>query len=162
MTRPPLALALLLAAVASCGDSSGKGSGLHAPIAGTVQLTIDADPEYGTSFWAILRRDGSDEFKTEQVRAGTRTALSWREEVSQPRLWKLKFGPSRHPTYQLIVVRGGSKPDATMATLAGFQDPSKSEAIAYFAVPLDGEKELKAFLELCDAIVDGTVAAAGA
>jgi hypothetical protein len=30
-----------------------------------------------------------------------------------------------------------------MATLAGFQDPAKSEAIAYFAVPLDGEKELK-------------------
>jgi hypothetical protein len=140
-----LLLALALAVLASCGDSSGgkgSGSGL-APITGTVQLTIDADSQFGTSFWAILRRDGSDEFKVEQVPAGTRTALAWREEVSQPRTWKLRFGPSRHPTYQLIVVRGGPKPDASLATLAGFQDPAKSEAIAYFAVPLDGEKELK-------------------
>jgi len=143
MTRRHVAVVVALAVLAACGDSSGKGAAPHAPIAGTVQLTIAADPEFGTSFWAILRRDGSDEFKTEQVPAGTRTALLWREEVSQPRLWKLKFGPSRHPTYQLIVVRGGPKPEASMATLAGFQDPAKSEAVVYFAVPLDGEKDVK-------------------
>src|SRR6185295_2443913 len=135
---------LALAGLAACGDSSGpKGSSGLTPITGTVQLTIAADSEFGASFWVILRRDGSDEFMTEQVPAGTRTALAWREEVSQPRTWKLKFGPSRHPTYQLIVARGKSKPEASMATLAGFHDPAKSEAIAYFAVPLDGEKELK-------------------
>jgi len=142
MTRRMLAAAAALAALVSCGDSSGKGGGLHAPIAGTVQLTISADPEFGTSFWAILRRDGADEFRTERIPAGTRTAIAWREEVSQPRTWKLKFGPSRHPTYQLIIVRDGPKPDASMAALAAYQDPAKSEAIAYFAVPLDGEKEL--------------------
>lgn len=143
MTRRVLVASLALAALVSCGDSSGKGGGLHAPIAGTVQLTISADPEFGTSFWAILRRDGADEFRTEPIRAGTRTPLAWREEVSQPRTWKLKFGPSKHPTYQLVVVRGGAKPEASMATLAGFHDPARSEAVAYFAVPLDGEKELK-------------------
>jgi len=154
--------ALLLAGVVSCGDSSGKGSGRHAPIAGTVQLTVAADPEFGTSFWAILRRDGSDEFRTEQIRPGSRTALVWREEVSQPRTWKLKFGPSKHPTYQLIVVRGDAKPDASMATLAGFHDPARSEAIAYFAVPLDGEKELKVEIRKPEPIEATVTDAAGA
>jgi hypothetical protein len=157
-----LVLALLVAGVASCGDPSGKGSAGHVPIAGTVQLTITADPEFGTSFWAVLRRDGADEFRIERVPAGTRTALVWREEVSQPRTWKLKFGPSRHPTYQLLVVRGGPKPEVSMATLAGFQDPARSEAIAYFAVPLDGEKELQVEIRKPAPIEATVVDAAGA
>lgn len=143
MTRRWLGPAVALALLGSCGDPSGKGAGIHAPIAGTVQLTISADPEFGTSFWAILRRDGSDEFRTEQIRAEARTAIAWREEVSQPRTWKLKFGPSRHPTYQLIVVRGATRPEPSLATLASFHDPANADAVVYFAVPLDGEKELK-------------------
>ncbi len=134
---------LAFAMVTSCGGSTGSPSG-HAPIAGTLQLTIGADGEYGSSFWAILRRDGAEEFRIEPVKAGARTAIAWKEEVRQPRDWKLKFGPSRHPTYQLIVTRGGGgKPDISLATLAGFNDPARSLAIAYFALPLDGEKELK-------------------
>ncbi|RPH51905.1 MAG: hypothetical protein EHM91_00740, partial [Planctomycetota bacterium] len=138
------AVAVLLgAALMSCGGSTAS-TGAYPPIAGTLQLTIGADGDYGSSFWAVLRRDGADEFRTEPVKAGVRTAIAWKEEVRQPRDWKLKFGPSRHPTYQLIVTRnGGAKPDVTLATLAGFNDPAKSLAIAYFAMPLDGEKELK-------------------
>ena len=154
---------LALAGVASgCGDSSGKGTGRHAPIAGTVQLTIAADPDLGASFWAILRRDGSDEFRTERVRAGARTALAWREEVAQPRTWKLRFGPSKHPTYQLIVVAGETKPEATLPALAGFHDPAKSAAIAYFSVPLDGEKELKVEIRRPDPVEATVVDSAGA
>ncbi|MBI3858125.1 MAG: carboxypeptidase regulatory-like domain-containing protein [Planctomycetes bacterium] len=136
-------LALALAGLLSCGDSSSPGSGKHAPITGTLQLTVGADASLGPTFWAILRRDGADEFKVEKITPGTRRALAWREEVTQPRTWKLKFGPSRHPTYQLILVAGEQRPEAGMAALAGFHDPAKSAAIAYFAIQLDGERELK-------------------
>ena len=104
-----LATALALAGLLSCGKGASP-TGRHAPIAGTLQLTVEADPDVGSSFWAVLRRDGADEFKIENVRAGARTALPWREEVSQPRTWRLKFGPSRHPTYQLLVLRGSASP----------------------------------------------------
>ena len=69
---------------------------------------------FGTSLKTkYLHPDGSDEFKVENVRAGTTASLAWKEEVREPRIWKLKFGPSRHPTYQLIVARNsGSRPSA--------------------------------------------------
>src|SRR5579859_6022968 len=104
MRRAAAALALL--ALSSCGKGSPPASGLR-PIAGTVQLTLTADADLGSSFWAILRRDGAEDFRVQQVPAGVRTALAWREEVSQPRDWRLKFGPSKHPTYQIFVARGG-------------------------------------------------------
>jgi hypothetical protein len=149
ITRTLGFLALASAGALSCGKgSSGARSGTHAPITGTLQLTIAADADFGTEFWAALRRDGADEFKIEKVKAGTRTALAWREEVTQPRTWKLKFGPSRHPTYQLLLLREGtSKPEVRLADLGSFHDPAKSLAIAYFAVPLDGEKDLQVTLK---------------
>src|SRR5579862_1778398 len=135
-------VALLLLAVASCGKGGPAATGF-APITGTVQLTLAADPDLGPSFWAILRRDGAEEFKVQKVPAGVRTAFAWREEVTQPRDWRLKFGPSRHPTYQLILVRDGARPDIRVQDLDLWRDPARSLAIAYFAVPFDGEKELK-------------------
>jgi hypothetical protein len=137
-----IAAVLALVGVASCGDSSSAG-GTFAPIAGTLQLTVAADADFGGSFWAVLRRDGAEEFRTEPVKTGVRTAIAWKEEVRQPRDWKLKFGPSKHPSYQLIVARGETKPDVSLTTLASFLDPGKSLAVAYLAIPLDGEKDLK-------------------
>ncbi|HEV3026952.1 MAG TPA: hypothetical protein VG457_05225, partial [Planctomycetota bacterium] len=134
---------LVLFALGSCAKGSPAASGLP-PIRGTVQLTLTADADLGTSFWAILRRDGAEEFKALEVPAGVRTAFGWREEVTQPRDWRLKFGPSKHPTYQLIVTRGGGvKPEVRVNELDQWRDPARSLAIAYFAVPLDGEKDVK-------------------
>jgi hypothetical protein len=157
-----LAIALGLLGLLSCGKS-GAPAGRHAPIVGTLQLTLDANPDDGSFFWAVLRRDGADEFKVEKVRAGTRTALGWQEEVAQPRLWRLKFGPSRHPTYQLIVMRGGEgRPDVRIAELGSYHDPQKSLAIAYFAIPLDGEKDLKISLRKPDPVDVSVLDPAGA
>ena len=141
MRRSVAVLALLT--LVSCGKGSPAASGL-APITGIVQLTLTADPDLGSSFWAILRRDGAEDFKVEPVPAGVRTALVWREEVSQPRDWRLKFGPSKHPTYQLFVTRGvDARPEIRVNELDQWRDPARSMAIAYFAIPLDGEKEVK-------------------
>lgn len=132
-------LALLALALPSCGK--GGGGTTYAPITGTLQLTLGAPA--GTSYWAVLSRDGDDQFKVEKVPAGSRTALAWREEVDHPRAWKLKFGPTRHPTYQVIVLPGSeTRPEIRMNDLEGFHDPEKALAIAYVAIPLDGEKEL--------------------
>jgi hypothetical protein len=133
---------LILLALASCGKGA-PAAGSLAPIAGTVQLTIAADPDQGASFWAILRRDGAEDFKVQQIPSGVRTALTWRETVGQPRDWRLKFGPSKDPTYQLIVVRDGARPEVRVNELDLWRDPARSLAIAYFAIPFDGEKELK-------------------
>jgi hypothetical protein len=157
-----LAMALATAGLLSCGKGETP-KGLHAPIRGTLELTLAADPEFGSSFWAVLRRDGADEFLVENVRAGTRTALTWREEVSQPRTWRLKFGPSRHPTYQLLVLRGGpGKPDVRIADLASYHDPRKSLAIAYFAMPLDGERELTVPLRKPEPVAASVLDSSGA
>jgi len=157
-----IGLALALAGLLSCGKGSGT-TGLHAPISGTLQLTISADAEFGASFWAVLRRDGADEFKVESVKAGSRTALSWKEEVSQPRAWRLKFGPSKHPTYHLIVMRGiDARPEPRVAELGSYHDPRKSLALAYFAIPLDGERELKLTFKKPDPIDVSVMDSAGA
>ncbi len=137
-----LAALLGLLALASCGKGDPSPSGLK-PITGTVQLTLSAEADLGTSFWAVLRRDGAEEFKTLSVPAGTRTAFAWREEVTQPRDWRLKFGPSKHPTYMLLIVRGGPKPEVRVNELDLWRDPARTLAIAYFAVPLDGEKDVR-------------------
>jgi hypothetical protein len=106
-------------------------------------LTVNADPELGATFWGILRRDGADEFKVQEIPAGVATPFPWLEEVSQPRDWRLKFGPSKHPTYQLILARGGGpRPEVRVNELDSWRDPARSLAIAYFAVPLDGERPL--------------------
>jgi len=158
----PLAVALALAGLLSCGKGETP-AGRHAPIAGTLQLRIAADPEFGSSFWAVLRRDGADEFLVENVRAGSRTALSWKEEVSQPRTWRLKFGPSRHPTYQLLVLRGGEgKPEVRIAELGSYHDPRKSLAIAYFAIPLDGEREVTLTLKKPEPLAASVMDSSGA
>jgi len=129
----------------SCGKG-GAGGAAHAPITGTLQLTLDAGA--GADYWAILRRDGAEDFRVQKIPAATRTAFAWREEVNQPRDWRLKFGPTRHPTYPLILARGGDpKPEVRANDLDAWRDPSKALAIAYFAIPLDGEKELKVSLE---------------
>lgn len=139
--------ALVLVLGLSCGKGSA-GPGSYAPITGTLRLTISADADFGASFWAILRRDGSDEFKVENVRAGTPVAIPWKEEVREPRIWKLKFGPSRHPTYQLIVARdAGTRPEPRVAELGSWHDPQKSLALAYFAIPLDGARDLEVALK---------------
>lgn len=135
-------LSLLLLLLASCGKGDAPASGLK-PITGTVQITLTADADLGMSFWAVLRRDGAEDFKTLSIPAGTRTAFAWREEVTQPRDWRLKFGPSKHPTYMLLIVRGGARPEVRVNELDLWRDPAKTLAIAYFAVPLDGEKDLK-------------------
>ncbi|HZE95743.1 MAG TPA: carboxypeptidase-like regulatory domain-containing protein [Planctomycetota bacterium] len=135
--------AVLLAGIAlsSCGKGSAPSG--FAPITGTLQLTLTGDADAAGPFWVILRRDGAEDFRVEQVSAGKRTTLSWREEVNQPRDWRLKFGPSKHPTYMLIVSRGAeSKPAVRVNELDLWRDPARSLAIAWFAVPLDGEKEL--------------------
>jgi hypothetical protein len=158
----PLAIALALAGLLSCGKG-GTPASRHAPIAGTLQLRVAADPEFGSSFWAVLRRDGADEFRVEPVQAGTRTALSWKEEVSQPRAWRLKFGPSRHPTYQLLLLRGGgSRPEVRVADLGSLNDPRKSLAIAYFAIPMDGEREVTVTLKKPDPVAATVLDSAGA
>jgi hypothetical protein len=138
-------LAFVLAALclSSCGKGDSAAGGLQ-PITGTLQLTLNADADLGTSFWAILRRDGAEEFKAQKIPAGTRTAFVWREEVSQPRDWRLKFGPSKHPTYMLLIARGGeTKPEVRVNELDLWRDPARTLAIAYFAVPLDGEKDVR-------------------
>lgn len=137
MKRPAALLVVL--AIASCGKGAAPAGGL-VPITGTVQITLNGDA--GASYWAVLRRDGAEEFKVLGVPAGTRTAFSWREEVSQPRDWRLKFGPSKHPTYMLLIVRGGPKPEVRVNELDLWRDPAKTLAVAYFAVPLDGEKDV--------------------
>lgn len=121
--------------------AKGGGAGVHAPITGTLQLTVAAAP--GTDYWAILRRDGAEEFKVLKIPAATRTAFAWREEVAQPRDWRLKYGPTKHPTYQLILAPGGAaRPDVRVNELDAWRDPARSLAIAYFAIPLDGEKDV--------------------
>jgi hypothetical protein len=148
----PLFAALVLLGLASCGKPPPP-AGRHAPITGTLQLTVAGDPGAGSSFWAVLRRDGADEFLAQKVQAGTRTALGWKEVVSQPRTWRLKFGPSRHPTYQLLLLPdGGNKPEVRIAELGSYHDPRKSLAIAYFAIPLDGERELGITLKKPDPV----------
>jgi hypothetical protein len=157
-----LAIAFALAGLLSCGKGQAP-VGRHAPIRGTLQLTIAADPEFGSSFWAVLRRDGADEFKVEPVRAGIRTSLPWKEEVSQPRTWRLKFGPSRHPTYQLLLLRGDERrPELRVAELGSYQDPRKSLAIAYFAMPLDGERDLELTLKKPEPLEVSVLDSAGA
>lgn len=143
--RFALGLAVAMAAGPSCGGGK-PAAGTFLPITGTLQLTVAASPGSADSFWAILRRDGSDEFRIEPVKAGIPAPIAWREEVAQPRIWKLKFGPSKHPTYQLILVPGGPKPEPHVAELGAFHDPEKSLAIAYFAIPLDGTRELQVSL----------------
>jgi hypothetical protein len=157
----PLAIALALAGLLSCGKGETP-AGRHAPITGTLQLRIEADPEFGSSFWAVLRRDGADEFRVERVPAGARTALPWKEEVSQPRTWRLKFGPSRHPTYQLLILRGeGSRPEVRVAELGSYHDPRKSLSIAYFAIPLDGEREVTVTLKKPEPVAATVLDSAG-
>lgn len=135
-----VAVVLLGLLASSCGKG-GEAGGSHAPIAGTLQLTIDAGS--GGDYWAILRRDGAEEFKVQKIPAGRRTAFAWREEVSQPRDWRLKFGPTKHPTYQLLLARGSdAKPQVRANDLDSWRDPAKSLAIVYFAIPLDGEKDV--------------------
>jgi hypothetical protein len=142
MRRVVVVLAGLL--LGSCGK--GNADGAHAPITGTLQLTLGAAP--GTEYWAILRRDGAEEFKVLKVSAATRTAFVWREEVHQPRTWRLKFGPTKHPTYQLLIAPGGTaKPDLRANDLDAWRDPAKSLAIAYFSIPLDGEKDVRVALD---------------
>lgn len=137
---------LALLSLASCGKGAGA-PGSFAPIRGTLELTIAADPGAGATFWAVLRRDGAEEFKVEQIPAGVRTAFAWREEVNQPRDWRLKFGPSRDPTYQLLLVRGGERPEVRVGELDRWRDPARTLAIAYFAIPLDGEREMTLSLQ---------------
>jgi hypothetical protein len=142
MRRVAVVLAALL--LGSCGK--GGSPGVHAPITGTLQLTLSAPA--GTEYWAILRRDGAEDFKALKVPAATRTAFAWREEVSQPRDWRLKFGPTKHPTYQLLIAPGGTaKPELRANELDAWRDPAKSLAIAYFAIPLDGERDVTVALE---------------
>jgi len=128
----------------SCGKG-GDGPPLR-PITGTLRLTV-AGPA-GGDCWAILHRDGAEEFQVRKIPAATRTALEWREEVRQPRDWRLKFGPTKHPTYQLILAPGGiPKPELRVNDLDAWHEPSKALAIAYFAIPLDGGKDLTLALD---------------
>ncbi len=129
----------------SCDSGASKQvrGGVHKPIAGVLQLTVEGSG----SFWAILSRDGADDLQIQKVTGGARASIPWREEVTHPREWKLKFGPSRHPTYQLILLPDqATKPAVGLADLEGFHDPDRALAIAYLAIPLDGEKELKVSL----------------
>ena len=145
--RPSLVLACVLAGLLSCGKNPPTPTSGSSAITGTLQLTIEADPADGASFWAILGRDGAfqkEDYRIEKVRAGVRTPLAWREEVDGPRDWKLTFGPTKHPTYSLIVVPdSGEKPVVEARTLDSFHDGGKSLAMAYFGIPLDGERELQ-------------------
>lgn len=143
----------------SCGRGS-DGAGRFAPITGTLKVSITA--EAGSTYWAILRRDGADEFKVEAVTAGSPLTMSWREEVREPRTWRLKFGPSRHPTYQLVLANGGPRPEPRVAELAAWHDPQKSAALAYFAIPLDGAKELSIDLRKPDPLKATVTDPAGA
>lgn len=143
----------------SCGGSSSKG--IHAPITGVLQLTLEGTTP-GSTYWAVLSRDGDDQFRVEKVASGTRTTLAWREEVDHPRAWKLKFGPSRHPTYQVIILPGSeTRPEVRMNDLEGFHDPEKAIAIAYVAIPLDGERELALSLAPVPPLETTVVDAAG-
>ena len=121
------------------------GRGLHAPIAGTLQLTIAADAGIRDLLLGRPPARRRRRVQGREVKAGTRTALAWREEVSQPRAWKLKFGPPTIPTYQLIVDAAKRAPGPSRACRRwpASTIPAKSLAIAYFAIPLDGEKDLK-------------------
>lgn len=151
-----LALGLALASgLAACGrGSSTTGTGPYLPITGKLRLTVRADAEFGSAFWAVLRRDGADEWRIERVKSGQESLIAWREDVTGPRDWKLKFGPSRHPTYQLLLLRDApSKPEIRLAELGSYHDPEKSLAIAYFAVPLDGEKSLDVLLRKPEPLV---------
>jgi hypothetical protein len=137
------AAVLVLLSLVSCGKG-GPATGPRSVITATVQLTLAADADSGGSFWAILHRDGSEDFKVQEIPANARTAFLWREEVSPPRDWRLKFGPSKYPTYQLFVARGSDpRPEVRVGELDSWREPARSMAVAYFAVPFDGEKELK-------------------
>jgi hypothetical protein len=139
---------LLGLALLSCGKGGPKT--VHAPITGLLQLTLEGAPP-ASAFWAVLLRDGDDRFTVEKVAAGTRTAIRWHEEVDHPRAWKLKFGPNRHPTYQVILLPGSDvRPEIRMNDLEGFHDPGRALAIAYIAIPLDGERDLTLSLRPAD------------
>lgn len=141
MRRAALALILL----AGCGKTPQGTSTSLQPIQGTVALTVRADPALGTSFWAALSRDGGDPgFVVVPVKAGETVRIPWTEAVDRPREWRLKFGPSRHPTYFLALLPDkGAKPAMGVRERDGLHDPANARALAYFAVPLDGERALE-------------------
>ena len=140
MRRAALALVLGLAA---CDRSPHGTSTSLPPIQGAVALSVRAEP--GASFWAALSRDGGDPgFQIFPVKAGERALLKWKEDVDRPRAWRLKFGPSKHPTYMLVLLPDrGAKPQIGMKERDTLHDPKNALAIAYFAVPLDGERALE-------------------
>lgn len=139
------ALLALVLALAGCGEKPRGTSAALKPIAGAVALVVRADPEFGTSFYAALSRDGGDPvFRVAPVKNGEKTVLSWTEAVDRPREWRLKFGPSRHPTYLLALLPDrGAPPQIGVKERDGLHDPKNALAIAYFAIPLDGERPLE-------------------
>jgi hypothetical protein len=106
-------------------------------------LTVRSD--LATSYYAALWRDGGEAtFQIAAVKPGEPAKIAWREEVDRPREWKLKFGPSKHPIYTLAVLPDrGTKPSIGLKDRDGLHDPKNAVAIAYFAVPFDGERALE-------------------
>ncbi len=141
MVRP--LLALLLVAVAGCGKPSAppppRNPGVFKPLSGILHLTVRSGS--GDPIWALLSREGVT--RVEKLSPNERRTLRWHEEVDHPREWKLKFGPTKHPAYRLVLVRDGPRPAFEGADQEGFHDPQKALAVAYFAIPLDGERELE-------------------
>lgn len=133
-------LLLLGLALAGCG---GPPPPSLRPISGALHLTLDAA---GPS-WVVFAREGSDAFQVVSVAPGARTTLAWREEVDRVREWRLPFGPTRHPEYRIIVVDGAApRPEPRRGGMDAFHVAGNAALLAYFAIPLDGERELAASL----------------
>jgi hypothetical protein len=113
-------------------------------------VTLTLASTLAPSYYAALWRDGGEEagLRVFPVRSGEPARLAWREEVDRPREWKLKFGPSRHPTYTLAILPDrGAAPALGLKDRDGLHDPRNALAIAYFAVPFDGERALEIRLD---------------
>ncbi|HEX7898314.1 MAG TPA: hypothetical protein VF950_11180 [Planctomycetota bacterium] len=132
-----------MAILAGCGKTPAGTSTSLKPIAASVVLTVRSD--LATSFYAALWRDGGEAvFQIAPVKAGEPAKIAWREAVDRPREWKLKFGPSKHPTYTLAILPDrGATPVIGLKDRDGLHDPKNALAIAYFAVPFDGERALE-------------------
>jgi hypothetical protein len=143
---PRSAWILLPLMVVSCGDPARpvthRKPASFRPLAGTLRLTIRAEPEFGTAFWAVLSREGSG--RAVRVEAGKPHDIDWSEPMDHPREWKLKFGPTRDPGYRLVVHKDAPQPPPVDASdWERLHQPGNALAVAYFGIPLDGRREVE-------------------
>jgi hypothetical protein len=161
MWRSLSALGLLL--LAGCGKPPppvpAPRPGAFRPLEAALRLRIVAAPDFGPSFQVLWTRESLTQ--RGNVRSGETAVLRWREELSHPWEWKLKFGPTAHPAYRLVVAREGGTPPTDGSEPGALHDPRRVLAVAYFAVPQGGERDLEIVLREPDPLQVGVWEADG-